>query len=427
MYITKKNFDIICDGFIDEAVSFLCEMITFPSTRGNEGALNRFIFDKMKSLCDKAELLQIPDSFISHPDYSWYIPNLTYTDTQNVRLKFKPKASTGKSLIINAHTDVVPQSKNQTYAFVPKAENGKVFGRGACDDKGQIAVIYLLLLCFKKLNIKPSAELIIDFVIEEENGGNGTLFSLQDQILESIPSGKADAAIVMEPTELKIFPAVRGAVWFEVNCIGKPGHSGNIKDRISALDAAIQAMKILEEYHDELLKKSRGFNKLFDELENPMPLTFGMLNSGNWPATVPATAVFKGVFGFLPNVTVSEVQKGMKDALLKKGDDWLKNNFEINFNMLNNEGNEIPEDHSLVKSLTNSSISAGIKPEISAMTAACDAWQYVHKLKIPAVVMGAGSLTHAHSNSEQIKIEDVKKMAKVLFHFIDEWCGLEPI
>lgn len=420
MHITKKNFDIICDDFIDEAVSFLCEMITFPSTRGNEGPVNRFIYDKMKSLCDEAELLQIPDSFISHPDYSWFIPNLTYTDTQNVRLKFKPKVRAGKSLIINAHTDVVPKSKNQVNAFVPKVENGKIFGRGACDDKGQIAVIYLLLLCLKKLGLKPSSELIIDFVVEEENGGNGTLFSLQDQI-------KADGAIVMEPTELKIFPAVRGAVWFEVKCFGKPGHSGNIKDRISALDTAIQAMNILEKYHDELLQKSRGFNKFFDALENPMPLTFGMLNSGDWPATVPATAVFKGVFGFLPNTKVSEVQKGMKEALLKKGDEWLKNNFEINFNMLNNEGNEIPEDHPLVETLSCSAKYAGIQPEISAMTAACDAWQYVHRLKIPAVVMGAGSLTHAHSNSEQIKIEDIQKMAKVLFSFINEWCGLEPV
>lgn len=417
MQITKKNFDIVCEDFIDEAASFLCEMITYPSTRGNEGALNRFIYDKMKSLCDNAELIQIPDSFISHPNYSWYIPDLTYSETQNVRLKFNRKSSDGKSLIINAHTDVVPKSKNQINAFVPKVENSIVYGRGACDDKGQIAVIYLLLLCLKELNLKPLAELIIDFVIEEENGGNGTLFSLQDQI-------KADAAIVMEPTELKIFPAVRGAVWFEVKCFGKPGHSGNIKNRISALDTAIQAMNILEKYHEELLKKSRGFNKLFDDLENPMPLTFGMLNSGDWPATVPATAVFKGVFGFLPNVTVSEVQKGMKKALLKNGDDWLKNNFEIKFNMLNNEGNEIPEDHPLIKTLIDSAKGAGISPVISAMTAACDAWQYSHRLKIPVAVMGAGSLTHAHSNSEQIKIEDIQKMAKVLFHFIDEWCGL---
>ena len=51
-------------------------------------------------------------------------------------------------------------------------------------------------------------------------------------------------------------------------------------------------------------------------------------------------------------------------------------------------------------------------------------WQYVHRLNIPTIVMGAGSLSHAHSNSEQIEIEEIKKMAKILFYFIDDWCGL---
>ena len=417
MHITEKKIDITIDKLIDDTINFLCEMIKYPSTREKEGVLNRFIHNQMKALCDKAELIQIPESFISHLDYSWPIEGLSYADTQNVRFKFTPKVSTGKSLIINAHSDVVPPSKNQSDAFIPKIEAGKVFGRGACDDKGQIAVIYLVLRCLNELKLKPSAEISIDIVIEEENGGNGTLFAIQDQI-------KADAAIVLEPSEFKILPSVRGAVWFEVKCIGRPTHSGSQEPGISALKLAIQAMNILEDYHDELLKKSRGVNKLFDEFENPMPITFGILSAGDWPATVPATASFKGVFGFLPNVSIMEVQNGMKDALNKHGDKWLKNNFEITFNMLNNEGNQIPDNHPLVESLKNAEISAGIAPVVSAMTAACDAWQYVHRLKVPTVVVGAGSLSHAHSNIEQIKVEDIRKMAKALLYFIDDWCGL---
>ena len=417
MHITEKKIDIIIDKLIDDTTNFLCEMIRFPSTRGKEGPVNRFIYNEMKSLCDKVELLQIPDSFISHLDYSWPLEGLSYADTQNVRFKFTPKVSTGKSLIINAHSDVVPPSKNQSDAFIPKIEAGKVFGRGACDDKGQIAVIYLVLRCLNELKLKPSAEISIDIVIEEENGGNGTLFAIQDQI-------KADAAIVLEPSEFKILPSVRGAVWFEVKCTGRPTHSGSQEHGISAISLAYQAMQILENYHDELLRKSRGTNRLFDEYENPMPLTFGIMNAGNWPATVPATATIQGVFGFLPNTTVSEVQEGMRDALINNSDKWLKNNFEITFNMLNNEGNELPEDHPLVESLKEAEFKAGIKPVVSAMTAACDAWQYVHRLKIPTVVLGAGSLSHAHSNLEQIDIEDIRKLAKTLLNFIEDWCGL---
>jgi acetylornithine deacetylase len=418
MKITDNDLDAIIDGRINDAVDFLCEIIKFPSMRGKEGPVNRFIYDKMKF--DEAELIQIPGSFPSHKDYSWPLEGLKYSDTQNLRLNFKPNISTGKSLIINAHSDVVPPSKNQVDAFNPKIENGKIFGRGACDDKGQIAVIYLALKCLLDLGLKPSSEISIDIVIEEENGGNGTLFAIQDQM-------KADAAIVMEPSEFKILPSVRGAVWFELKCTGRPAHSGSSGTGISALKLAIRAMEILGDYHDELLKKSRGINRLFDVFENPMPLTFGMLNAGDWPATVPAVASVKGVFGFLPNVSIKEVQNGMKDALEKNGDEWLKDNFEITFNMLNNEGNQIEEDHPLVETLKKAEVEAGISPDVSAMTAACDAWQYVHRLKVPTVVVGAGSLSHAHSNIEQIDINDIRKMAKVLVHFIDEWCGLVEV
>ncbi len=401
----KQDLDPIIDKHINSVINFLCEMIKFESTRGHEGPVNRFIFNEMKSLCDEAELIQIPDSFSSHPDYSWKMEGINYSDTQNVRFKFNPKSSKGKSLIINAHSDVVPQSKNQKDAFNPIIKNGKIFGRGACDDKGQIAVIYFVLKCLDILKLKPGAPVSIDIVIEEENGGNGTLYAIRDQM-------KADAAIVMEPSQFKILSSVRGAVWFEVKCIGKPTHSGSQGPGISAIKLAYQAMHILEDYHDELLRKSRGTNRLFDEYENPMPITFGILNAGDWPATVPAVASIKGVFGFLPNATVQEVQDGMKDALKKHGDNWLRDNFEITFNMLNNEGNQIPENHPLVEELKRAELKAGINPVVSAMTAACDAWQYVHRLNVPTVVAGAGNLNHAHSNIEQIEIEDIKKRAR---------------
>lgn len=415
-----QDFDSAVNKHFDNAVDFLCSLIKFESTRGKEGPVNRFIYNKMKPLCDQAELIPIPESFLTHPDYSWHLEGLKYSNTQNVRLTFNPNIQTGKSLIINAHSDVVPPSKNQVDAFNPKIENDKVFGRGACDDKGQIAVLYLILRCLNELKLKPSSKISIDIVIEEENGGNGTLFAIQNQM-------KADAVIVLEPTELKILPSVRGAVWFEIKCFGRPAHSGSTTPGISAVKMAIQAMQILEDYHDELLKKSRGINKLFDEYENPMPLTFGMMNAGDWPATVPAVASVKGVFGFLPNASIQEVQNGMKNAIKKHGDDWLKNNFEITFDMLNNEGNQIPENHPLVESLKNAEQKAGITPVVSAMTAACDAWQYVHRLKVPTVVVGAGSITHAHSNIEHIKIEDIRKLAETLIYFIDDWCGFTSI
>lgn len=417
--MTKAGRDIeaVIDTLADESVRFLCDMIRLPSTRGNEGPVNRLVHSRMKDLCSRADLMQIPESFKDDPLYSWPLEGLTYKETQNLRLTVDGTSpETSRSLILNAHSDVVPPSRNQVNAFVTVVRDGIVYGRGACDDKGQIAVVHLLLSALKQLHLRPRGTLTIDIVVEEENGGNGTLFMVRHPVA-------ADGAIVLEASEGKIFAAVRGAVWFELICRGKPGHSGRASDVVSALKEAVKAMGVLDGYHDRLLAASRGFNPLFDAYENPMPVTFGMLHAGDWPATVPGSASIKGVFGFLPNTKLKAVQQGMIDAIRKSPHPFLRDNFEIRFDMLNNEGNELPSSHPLLQVLSLAAMDTGMPGQISAMTAACDAWRYSTMLNIPTVVLGAGSLKYAHADEEQISVRDIKQTATVLYHFIERWSG----
>ncbi len=401
---------------VDDTIAFLCDIIRIPSVRGKEGSVIRMIHDHLHSFCSRAELMQIPESFVEDPGYSWPIPGLTYEDTQNLRLTILGSDPSARSLILNAHADVVPPSSNQINAFIPEVRNGIIYGRGACDDKGQIAVIYLLLRTLAGLGLRPRGAITCEIVIEEENGGNGTLFMTRHPV-------HADAAIVMEPSGGKVFAAVRGAVWFELIITGRAGHSGSASDVVSALKEAVKAMGVLEEYHDRLLAASRGTYSLFDVYDNPMPITFGLLNTGDWPAIAPASAIVKGVFGFLPNTTVRAVQNGMIDAIRNSRHEYLREHCTIKFNMLNNEGNTLPVDHPLVQELAKAAAEAGYPGEISAMTAACDAWQYSTKLNIPTVVLGAGSLKYAHSNEEQVAVEDICRTAITLIRFLDYWCG----
>lgn len=416
MPLEEKLVHEAVESLAGETTGFLCDLIRIPSVRGNEGPVSRLVAERMKGLCTDAELMQIPESFKDDPLYSWPLPGLTYENTQNLRLTLAGTSpETSRSLILNAHSDVVPPSKNQENAFEPTVREGVVYGRGACDDKGQIAVIYLLLATLQKMRLRPRGTITVDIVAEEENGGNGTLFMTRRPV-------HADGAIVLEASERKVFAAVRGAVWFEVIVRGKPGHSGRAADVVSALKEAVKAMSVLEEYHDRLLAASRGFNPLFDAYPNPMPVTFGMLHAGDWPATAPAAASIKGVFGFLPNTNIKAVQQGMIDAIRNSPHEYLREHFEIHFNMLNNEGNELPVDHPLVRELVDAARETGAPMQISAMTAACDAWRYA-LLNIPTVVMGAGSLKYAHSNEEQIAVAEIKETARIFLRFLERWCG----
>ena len=403
--------DLLSDEIKEKTRKFLLDLISIPSTRGNEGPASRYVADSIGPYVDECRLVEIPDSFQDDPDYAFRLPNFSYHNTPQVECIIHG-SGVGSSFVLNAHLDVVPPSEGQSDAFKPRDENGVIFGRGAVDDKGQVAALFALAMTLHVNGIRPPGDLIFHFVVEEENGGNGTLAMVRRGI-------QADAAIVLEATEFHVVPAVRGAVWFDLETYGRAGHSGNVTGRISALDKAFEAIQVFKDYHDRLLASSRNI-PLFDAYEDPMPLTIGQCEAGNWPASVPARANLKGLIGFLPNVTRFDVQKGLRTALENAPDAWLREHFKLTFPMLNSDGNMLPVDHPVVERLLTALESNGLPRRIRAMTAACDAWFYNNIAGIPTVVFGGGSLGCAHAKDEHILINDVYKTAAIIFNFVME-------
>ena len=414
MALDLERLRSVLEGRKDEVADLLCELLRFPSTRGNEGSVVRYLNDRMSDLSDISNLVPISETITEDPDYSFPLKEITYGDRPNLRVVRKGTGG-GKSLLFNTHVDVVPPSQGQERPFDPWIEEGVIYGRGACDAKGQIATLYLVLAALKDLDISLKGDVTYHLVIEEECGGNGTLAFIRGE-------DRADAAVVLEPTDMTILPSVRGAVWFDMTCYGRSGHSGRAGDVVSALKESIQAMDILEGYHDRLLAASRGFNPLFDVFPNPMPITFGTMEAGDWPATAPQKARFKGVFGFLPNKTHPEIQREMRQAIVEEGDDWLKENFDLDF-IYRHDGNELPVDHPLVRTLEDACRRIGAEPKIAGMPASCDAWFYNNQLQIPTVVFGPGTLRYAHSNQEQISMEQILEGAAAIVHLLANWCG----
>ncbi|MFC1525871.1 M20/M25/M40 family metallo-hydrolase [Candidatus Latescibacterota bacterium] len=395
----------------DEAVALLREAIGMPSTRGSEGAVARYLQARMQEVVDDSELVPVPDSLQQDPEYSFPLEGHTYSDQPNLRLH--KRGGSGRSLIINTHMDVVPPSLGQEQPFEARVEDGVVYGRGACDCKGQIATLYLCLTALRDMGVELGGDVIGHLVIEEECGGNGTLAFVRGE-------DRADAALVLEPTELKILPSVRGAVWFSTTCHGRAGHSGQAGRTVSALKEAIRAIDILEEYHDRLLAASKG-HPLYDAFDNPMPITFGTMEAGDWPAMAPNRATFKGVLGFLPTRTKEQVMEEMGEALRTQGGDWLPEHFDMEF-LYRHDCNEVPVDHPLVKTLEAACRDSDREPEIAAMPASCDAWFYSNLIGVPTVVVGAGSLGVAHSSHEQIPVADMVGGAEILARTLVSWC-----
>ena len=395
-----------------DAIPFLCDLIRFPSVSGKEQAAADCAAAAFARVAE-VERVPLSNALRDDEDYSDPLPGLEYEGRSNLRLRV-PGTGGGKSLLFNTHLDVVPASQGQVDAFAPRVEGGNVYGRGACDAKGQVATIYCALLAAQRLGLRLRGDVRAHLVVEEEVGGNGTLAMVR-------ASEHADGCVVMEPTEFRILSSVRGAVWFRLICTGRPGHSGRAGDTVSALKMVVRAMEILEQYHARLLAGSRGI-PLFDAFPNPMPITFGRVAAGDWPSTAPARAVLEGVLGLLPNKTRYQVMEEMRQALIEGGDNWMREHFQLEF-MYRHDAHVLDPGHPLVTGLEAACRELGAAGEVNAMTASCDSWFYNNQLHIPTVVFGPGTLRYAHSNEEQIGCDEIREGAAILLKFLQAWCG----
>ncbi len=399
----------IINGYKEDVKSFLANMIKYPSIVNQETELINYIQNFFAEEGYEFEKHSIPFALSYDRQFTKYPQFRGFNNRDNLVLKI-PGTGDGRSLIINAHMDVVPAGEWKD-AFNPRIDGDIVYGRGAVDDKGQIAVIYALLRFLKETGYKNKGDIIIELVIDEEVGGNGTLALLREGI-------KADGAIVLECADMEIHPANRGVLWFEADIKGKPVHMGKKHEGVSAVDKGIEFINLLYEYEKELRKNK---HPLFKKHKYPAQVNIGKFNAGSFPSMVPDWCKIEGGIGFLPDKNLETIRSDIANILNNKASDWLKNNIKIEYNALHNDAYEISVEHPLVKTLSESFKSAKYNTDINGWIVSCDARLFKTVGDMPVVVTGAGKLELAHSDNEHVDVNEILKMAEILFEFIQRW------
>lgn len=393
-------------------IDLLKDLIGYRSVHGEEYEAQEFLAARFGDLGYEVQMVPISEKIREDPEYTNPESPIPYEGRPNLALTHGGGGD-GRGLILNTHVDVVPVG-SWSAGFSPKLEGDTLVGRGAVDCKGQIACLYLLLLMLREFDLEPSGPLTCQIVIEEEIGGNGTLSLLRDGY-------RADGAVVLEGTDLTVCPANRGALWFRAQVRGRSIHMARKFEGVSAVDKAMDLIRILYEYEGELAQKSRG-QPLFSEYPHPVQVNIGVLKAGDWPATVPDLCVMEGGVGFLPNRNLEDIREDLVD-LPSRGDSWLEENTTIEFNRLHNDAYETPADHPLVTEMEKSARWADIDTRIRGMIASCDARLFNKVGGMPTLVFGAGDIDQAHSAGESVEIQNILNCSCALFDLVGRWCG----
>ncbi|WP_100065298.1 ArgE/DapE family deacylase [Miniphocaeibacter massiliensis] len=416
--MNRAKVDDWIDENKEELIGFLGDIIKIPSVTGSEFEIQKYLAEYSKQLGLDVEVLEPNwDELKKHPGYVEVSSG--YENRPNVITRLKG-AGEGKSLLLNGHTDVIPEGDKEKWKFDPWSatiEKNRMYGRGTSDMKSGVAAIAMSLKALIECEIKLKGDVITEYVIDEELSGNGTL----DCVIRGI---KADAGICCETSSMCIQPSSIGRVWFEIHINGKSAGIQKRFEGINAIDLGYIVHKIINEFENKRVKTVKHF--LYPDILSSIPCMIGIFESGTYASAFPDTCILKGSFATVPNEDTEKVKEEFVDFLISETakNDWLKDNPpKIEFVGYFAEPSEISIDSSIVRTLSsNYQKVIGEEATISGRQGAADI-RFLNKYgNTPTVIFGPGKTEQMHSNNEWVDLDDYINSIKILTQTIMEWC-----
>lgn len=156
----------------------------------------------------------------------------------------------GTVLHFNGHFDVVPPGSGWTQdPFGAELRDGRIFGRGTCDQKAGIAASVYAVEAIRRAGISLAGTVEQSATPDEESGGFAGVAYLCDS--GRISNTMQRYVVITEPLDPeRVCIGHRGVYWFELTTIGRVGH-GSMPGL--AINAAEQMARLVQAF-DTVLK-----------------------------------------------------------------------------------------------------------------------------------------------------------------------------
>jgi acetylornithine deacetylase len=419
---TKANVSKMIDQFWKEEVEFLQHLGRFPSTLGNETAIQQFLANYFKDELELEVDAFIPDMkrLSKLPGFS--PPEWSYEGRPVVVAKAAadgPKL--GKSLILQGHIDVVPLGPTELWDYDPWGSTivgNRMYGRGIQDMKSGVTAMIFAYKALKKAGVKLGADVIFQSVMEEECTGNGALAALDRGYV-------ADGALIPEPFGLHAVTSQVGVIWLRIIVTGAGAHTERADRAVNAIEKAYKMIDALNEYRWEI--NARPKHPDFKDKSHPLNVNIGTIRSGDWPSSVPSVCTIEARVGFYPGTDPTDVKAEVKEWIDRAADhdEWLRNTRpEVTFYGFHADGFSVDGKDELFQTLERAhNETQPSKMEHIAITATTDLRFFNLFYGIPATCYGpVGS--GMHGVNEWVDLDSVKAVTKTYAAFMMEWCGV---
>lgn len=415
----------------DEEVDFLRELVKCPSTRGNTngaqqvvaGALRRMGLGVQELGIDRERIAGLPGFSPAEWSYAGLIQVVgTLPGADAGRTAGGASGTGGRSLVLNGHVDVVSPEPVAHWRHDPWGGDvvaGRLYGRGACDMKAGVAAMLYAVHAVREAGIALRGDVLVQAVVDEECGGNGTL-SLLDQ-------GYGGAAVVVaEPSGLGLSSATLGVVWCRIRVRGRAAHAGAAAAAVNAIEKAyvvVRALRALE----EAVNRPDVRHPLYAGVPHPLNFNLGAIQGGDWPSSVPEACLLEVRLACFPGEDLDRLEARVRDQVSRAAteDPWLRDvPPEVTFFGFRGEGAVYDTDGEIARTVAgNHTLVTGAPPPVGVSTATDDRRFFQLYYGIPAVCYGpAGGQLHAVD--EWVELASVNTCTRVLAGVLLDWCGV---
>ncbi|MDW3119339.1 MAG: ArgE/DapE family deacylase [Roseovarius pacificus] len=296
------------DGF-GEQLDFTQTLIRFPSTRGQEHEIVKFIAGQMADRGYQIDQFDMDRAAIENHEGGGKYSD-SHSDAPIVVGTHLPRQERGHSLILQSHVDVVPTGPEDMWSappFEPHIEGDWLYGRGGADMKAGQAQIFFALDALRRAGVAPAARVHLQTVVEEESTGNGALMTY-------LQGYTADAVFIPEPEEEMLVRANVGTLWFRVEVRGTPVHVREMGSGANAIDAAYRVIAALREIESDW-NAEKAAHPFFEDEDHPINLNIGKIEGGDWASSVPAWCRFDCRIALYPGTKAAEAAQEITDRI----------------------------------------------------------------------------------------------------------------
>jgi acetylornithine deacetylase/succinyl-diaminopimelate desuccinylase len=307
----------------------------------------------------------------------------------------------GPTFAFNSHVDVVPAGGGWTSdPFTLTSRDGQLYGRGACDAKGQVACMIEAIELLAAARESWSGTVLGVFVGDEEVASRGARAYVAGR-------PKLDFCVVGEPTSNAVAIAHKGSMRPLVRVKGVTAHSASPDKGVNPLYQAAELLRRIERQH-------RALQALSHPLLGSPSLTVTRMNGGHADNVTPEFCDLLLDRRMIPQESEAEVRRQIEDLLVEVRASHGVDAAILSFLPTTGGATETAPEAPIVTAALDCARRHGVAArEPYGLQGACDLVHF-RSTGAQGVVMGPGRLDVAHKPDESVPEDEL--MQACLIH-----------